>query len=69
MPSLTPSVLQRLRHLNRSSPYFHDQLSSFLYEQEYVQWVQNLQGGDLVWLVDYLDKVCCHAILPRSPPA
>jgi hypothetical protein len=65
MPS--SPTLQRLDRLNRSSPYFHDQLCNVLYGKEYKQCVPNLQGEDLVWLVDYLDKVRRRVALPRSP--
>ena len=58
MSSSGPPVLQQLRHLDRSSPDFHDQLRKVLYGEEYMQCVPNLQGDDLVWLIDYLDKVC-----------
>ena len=49
--------LQQLHHLDRFSSDFHDQVSNALYGEEYKQCVPNLQGDDLVWLVDYLDKV------------
>jgi hypothetical protein len=65
MPS--PPALQQLDLLDRSSPNFHDQLSNVLYGPEYKQCVQNLQGEDLVWLVDYLDKVRRHISLPHTP--
>ena len=58
MSSSGPPVLQQLRHLDKSSPDFHDQLRKVLYGEEYMQCVPNLQGDDLVWLIDYLDKVC-----------
>ena len=58
-------TLQQLDLLDRSSPDFHDQLSNVLYGQEYQQCIPNLQGEDLVWLVDYLDKVRCHIALPH----
>ena len=29
--------------------------------------MSNLQGDDLMWLVDYLDKVCRRVALPHSP--
>ena len=60
-------ALQQFRRLDGSSSGFHNQLSDVLYGQEYRQCVPNLQGDDLVWLVDYLDKVCCHTPIPRSP--
>jgi len=52
--------LQQLRRLDRSSPGFHDQLTKILYGEDYQQRAPKLQGDDLVWLIDYLDKVCCH---------
>ena len=68
MSSPSLPVLEQLRRLDKSSPKFHDQLSSILYGKEYQQCVPNLQGDDLVWLVDYLDKVRRHISIPRSPP-
>ena len=65
MPS--SPTLQQLDRLNRSSPDFHDQLYNVLYGQEYKQCVPNLQGEDLVWLVNYLDKVRRRVALSRSP--
>jgi hypothetical protein len=65
-PSLSSPVLQRLDHLDRSSPDFHDQLCNVLYGEEYVQCVSNLQGNDLVWLVDYLDRVRRRVALSHS---
>ena len=59
-------VLQQLHNLNRSSPDFNDQLSNVLYGEEYQECVPNLQGEDLVWLVDYLDEVC-RRISPSHP--
>jgi len=73
-------ALQQLNRLDRSSPDFHDQLSNALYGEEYKKCVEKykkcgeeykkcvpeLQDDDLVWLVDYLDTVCCRVALPRS---
>ena len=64
MPLL--SILQQLSRINRSSPGFHDQLSNVLYGREYKRCIPNLQGEDLVWLVDYLDKVSRRIVLPHS---
>jgi hypothetical protein len=64
MPLPTPLVLQQLDRLDRSSPEFQDQLHSILRGEEYVQRVRDLQGDDLVWIVDYLDKVCRRVALP-----
>jgi hypothetical protein len=58
--------LQQLNRLNRSSPDFHDQLSNILYGEEYTQCVRSLQNDDLVWLIEYLDKVRRHNALPRT---
>jgi len=68
MASPSHPVLQRLDGLKRSSSDFHDQLSNVLYAEEYKQYVSDLRGDDLVWLVDYLDEVRCRLALPHSPP-
>ena len=60
-------TLQQLHRLDRSSPDFHDQLCNVLYGEEYVQRVPNFGGEDLVWLVDYLDKVRRHVNLIHFP--
>jgi len=67
MSSPSPPALQRLHRLDRSSSDFQDQLSNALYGEEYKRCVSNLQGDDLVWLVDYLDKVRRPIALSRSP--
>jgi len=59
--SVSQLFLQQLRRLDMSSPEFRDQLSKVLYGEEYRQRALKLQGGDLVWLIDYMDKVCRHA--------
>ena len=66
MSSSTPPALQHLPYLDRSSSEFHDQLINILYGEEYQQYMQDLEGDDLVWLVDYLDKVCRYTALPHS---
>lgn len=65
MSSPGPLALQKLQELDMSLSEFHDQLNDLLYGEEYQQCVPNLQADNLVWLVDYLDKVCCHAALLR----
>ena len=60
-------ALQQLYHLDQSSIDFHNQLRNVLYGEEYTQCVPSLQSDDLVWLVDYLDKVRCRATFPNSP--
>jgi len=67
MSSSDSPILQRLRRLDSSLSGFHDKLCDVLYGQEYIQCVPNLQDGETVQLVDYLDKVCRHTALPRSP--
>ena len=63
--STSRPFLQRLHHLNKSSPGFYNQLTEVLYGEDYQQRAPNLQGDDLVWLVDYLDKVCYHVTCPH----
>ena len=66
MPSPNSLVLQQLDRLNRSSSGFRDQLRDLLDGEEYRKCVQNLQPDDLdlVWLLEYLDKVCHRVTLP-----
>jgi len=56
--------LQQLRRLDSSFSGFHDQLTKVLDGEDYQQGAPNLQGDDLVWLIDYLDKVCRHITFP-----
>lgn len=65
-PSLP--ALQHLHRLGRAISKFEDQLSDLLYGEEYQKCVPNVQGDDLVWLVDCLDKVRRRAVVHRSPP-
>ncbi|KAF9644320.1 kinase-like protein, partial [Thelephora ganbajun] len=67
MSSPSPPVLQELHRLDRSSSRFHDQITNVLYGKEYMRCVENLQGNDLVWLVDYLDGAL--GVLDPSSPA
>lgn len=50
--------LRRLHCLDSSSPDFQNLLCDIFCGEEYVQCVQNLEGENLAWLVDYLDNVC-----------
>ena len=50
-------VLQKFHRLDTSLTGLHDQIAALLRGEEYQRCVSNLQGDDLVWLVDYLDKV------------
>ena len=63
----TRDPLKELRGLDKSSPEFHDQISDILHGEEYKQCVSDLQGDDLVWLVDYLDQVRLPISLVRFP--
>ena len=63
MASPNLPVLRKLPCIGTSSSDFNDQLIKVLYEEEYVQCLANLEGDDLAWLVDYLDKV-----RSREPP-
>ena len=67
MASLNPTALQQLRRLDRSAPNFQDQLNNVLYGGAYQQSVPNLQGDELVSLVDYLDKVRLPPLRPPLP--
>ena len=67
MSSLGSPALQQLHLLDRPLSGFHDQLSNVLYGEEYRQCVPNLRGDDLIWLVDYLDKVRGRIFPPHSP--
>ena len=66
MSSPNPSALQQLQNLDRSSPNFHDQLSKVLSGEEYERSAPNLEGDNLMSLVDCLDKVRCCSALPYS---
>ena len=63
----SPLALQKLHGLDTSLSEFHDQLNGLLHGEEYRQSVPNLQGDDLAWLVDYLDKVRCHVAFLHPP--
>ena len=67
MSSPNLPALQQLHRLNGTSPGFHDQLRNILHKEDYQQCVPTLQGNDLAWLVDYLDKVRRHIALFYSP--
>ena len=60
-------ALQQLHRLDISSPDFHDQLCNLFYGREYSECAPNLQGDDLMWLVDYLDMVRRHVTFLHSP--
>ena len=64
-----PNPLQKLRDLDRTSPHFHNQLTNFLRGNEYQDAAPSLQGEDLAWFVNYLDKVGPQLFLlvPHSP--
>ena len=67
MSSLGVPVLQQLHRLDRSSSGFQDRLGKIIDGEEFKQCVLSLQDGDLVRLVDYLDKVRQHIVLPHFP--
>ena len=67
MASPTLPTLQQLDRLNRSSPDFQDQLGTVLSGKEYKRCVLNLQGDNLIWLVNYLDEACRCVVSPYSP--
>jgi hypothetical protein len=61
-------ALQTLYRLDTSSPDFEDQLFNVLYGKEYGHCALNLEGDDLIWLIDYLDKVGNRVSFTRRPP-
>ena len=56
---LAPSspALKEFHRLDKSSSEFQGQLAGLLSGKKYNECVSSLEGDDLVWLVDYLDKV------------
>ena len=66
MASPSSPALQRLNGFDRASPDFQNQLSNVLRGEEYIQYVQNLEGNDLAWLVDYLGEVRYYVVPLRS---
>ena len=67
MSSPSSLALQQFHQLDKSSPDFPDKLCNVLYGEEYTKCVLILQGDDLMWLVDYLDKVRRRVNFPYSP--
>ena len=63
----SPPALRKLQSLHPSSSKFQDQLNDLLRGEDYQECVPNLEGDDLVWLVEYLDEVCRPIALPDSP--
>ena len=61
-------ALQELDRLDKSSSDFDDKLHDVLYGQEYALHEKNFEDGDLVWLIDYLDEVCCCIAALFYPP-
>lgn len=68
MSSASPSVLEQLRRLDKSSPKFHDRLSNVLYGEKYQKCAPNLPGDDSASVVEYLNGVRRH-IAPFSLPS
>jgi hypothetical protein len=54
--------------LDQSSLDFGDRINKVLHGQEYEQCTQDFKKEDSVWLVDYLDRVCCHVLFSRRSP-
>ena len=66
-PALPSSPgLQNLQNLDAASPDFQNQLVNLLNDGEYVRCIPDLGKPDLMWLVDYLDKVR-HLVTPALP--
>lgn len=68
MPPPNLPVLRKFPSIDASPSDLNDQLFKALYEEEYAQCLPNLEGDDIVWLVDYLDKVrSCGLPSSHSP--
>lgn len=52
----SPALL-KLHLLDGSSPDFDDQVCNVLYGEGYARCVPDLREDDLVWLINYLDRV------------
>ena len=61
----SPTGLTACLPLDRSLPQFANRLNDVLHGQEYARCMQNFQEDDLVWFVDYLDKVRHHVTISR----
>lgn len=63
----SPEILQQLNHLDKDSPQFPDQLTDLLYKERFGDYIPKFRDEDVVWLVEYLDKVCLSiALYPFS---
>jgi len=63
-----PDPLHQLRDLDGSSPQSSGQLAKFLDRKEYIKSLPNLCNEDLVWLVEYLDRVSFRIAYSLSLP-
>jgi Mg/Co/Ni transporter MgtE len=61
--------LQKLPCIGTSPSDFDDKLIKALHEEEYVQCLAKLEGDDLTWLVEYLDKVRSRELPPSLTQA
>lgn len=64
MSSPSPSPVQELCRLARSSPDFSDQLYNILCREEFMQCEKELEHDDLVQVIDYLDEVRGYFAFP-----
>ena len=65
-PVIPHDALRQLRDLDNTLPQFHEQLSDFFHGSVYQNALPELQGGSLVWLVEYLDSVGLKITLLNS---
>jgi len=52
-----PDILLQFDRLDKNSPQFQDQLTGLLHKEEFKDCIPELRDEDVVWLVEYLDKV------------
>lgn len=62
---IPPGPLRQLRHLDKTSPQFREQLDDFFRGDGYRDVFPKLHNEDLAWLAEYLDSVGLQIIFLR----
>ena len=55
-------LLHQLHRLDPSSPDFPTLIADIVHGDGYRDCVASLQDGELAWLIEYLDNVCCRVV-------
>jgi len=58
-----PEILHQFDSLDKNSPQFPDQLTNLLYKEGLKEYILKFRDEDVVWLVEYLDRVCLSITL------